>query len=100
MLLAQALDAVGLRSRFDARAAARAVFARSADEARSFDAAFDAVWASADGWPGRDERAEDERDDGGAPSERSGADAADGARAIRAVAAVPSEARDERERID
>jgi len=100
MLLAQALDAIGLRSRVDARAAARAVFARSADDARSFDAAFDAVWASSHGWPGREERDEDERDDGGAPSERTGDDTADGARAIRAVAAATSEARDERDRID
>ncbi|MFI5389338.1 MAG: hypothetical protein ACHQY2_06430, partial [Candidatus Eremiobacterales bacterium] len=74
MLLAQALDAVGLRSRVDARAAARAVFARSADDARSFDAAFDAVWSSPSGWPGREEQDDAERDDGGAPSERTGAD--------------------------
>ena len=100
MLLAQALDAVGLRSRADARAAARAVFARSADDASSFDAAFDAVWASAGGWPGEELLDESERDDGGAPSARTGDDAADGARAIRAVSAAPSEARDERDRID
>lgn len=45
VLLAQALDAIGLRSRDDAKAAARTVLARSADESRQFDAAFDAVWS-------------------------------------------------------
>jgi len=99
MLFAQALDAVGLRSRADARAAARAVFARSADDARSFDEAFDAVWASSGGWPGREERDESKRDEGGAPRERADGDVNDGARAIRAVAAAP-EARDDRDRID
>ena len=100
MLFAEALDAVGLRSRADARAAARAVFARSADDARSFDAAFDAVWASSGGWPGREEHDEGERDDGGTPRERTQADAPDGARAVRSIAAAPAEAHDDRDRLD
>lgn len=99
MLLAQALDAVGLRSRADARAAARAVFARSADDARSFDATFDAVWTSSGGWPG-DDREENKRDTDGAPRERAEGDLPDGTRAIRAVSAAPSEARDDRDRVD
>ena len=100
MLLAQALDAVGLRSRADARAAARAVFARSAEDARRFDAAFDAVWTSAGGWPGRDERDERDSDDGGAPRDRTTGDVADGARAVRTVAAAPREAQDQSDRGD
>jgi len=46
VLLAEALKAVGLRSRVDAKAAARAVLARTADESRRFDAAFDAFWTA------------------------------------------------------
>jgi len=99
-LLAQALDVVGLRSRADARAAARAVFARSAGDARSFDAAFDAVWASSRRWPGLEERDGSMSDEGGSPRERADPDLHDGARAIRAVAAAQADGRDDRDRID
>lgn len=49
ILLTQALEAVGLHSREDARAAARTVLARTADESKRFDAAFDAFWTAARG---------------------------------------------------
>jgi uncharacterized protein len=100
MLLAQALDAVGLRSRADARAAARAVFARSAEDARRFDDAFDAVWASTGGRPGRDEHEEDGRDEGGAPRDTTAGEFVDGARAVRTIAAAPGDARDPADRTD
>jgi uncharacterized protein with von Willebrand factor type A (vWA) domain len=47
VLLAQALDAVGLRSRADVKAAARSVLVRSPEEASTFDAAFDLFWSTA-----------------------------------------------------
>ena len=47
VLLDQALDAVGLQSRADVKAAARAVLVRNPDEARTFDVAFDLFWSEA-----------------------------------------------------
>jgi uncharacterized protein len=47
VLLGQALDAVGLRSRADVKAAARSVLVRSPEEASIFDAAFDLFWSTA-----------------------------------------------------
>ena len=102
MLLTQALDAVGLRSRADARAAARAVLARTAEESARFDAAFDAVWSSVGLGPAGDKRkkVDDDDDAGGAPRHRSSADASATTRSIRAVAASPPDARDSREAQD
>ncbi|HZV78925.1 MAG TPA: VWA domain-containing protein [Candidatus Binatus sp.] len=47
ILLDQALDAVGLRSRADAKAAARSVIVRKPEEIRLFDAAFELFWSKA-----------------------------------------------------
>jgi len=47
VLLGQALDAVGLRSRADVKDAARSVLVRSPEEAAKFDAAFDLFWSTA-----------------------------------------------------
>ena len=47
VLLGQALDAVGLGSRGDVKAAARSVLVRSPEEASIFDAAFDLFWSTA-----------------------------------------------------
>lgn len=57
VVLGQAWETVGLRSRDDARSAARSVLARSKEECDRFDAAFDAIWASeTSGIPGEDDR--------------------------------------------
>ncbi len=95
MLLSQALDAVGLRSRDDAKAAARAVLVRSADESARFDAAFDAFW-SAGNAPAREERIEPPLEDG-SPAERTPPDApANGAsREAGPRSARPSDAADD-----
>ncbi len=45
VLFAQALTHVGFSSRDDVRAAGRCVFARTPDEGRRYDAAFDAYWS-------------------------------------------------------
>ena len=47
VLLGQALDAIGLRSRSDVKAAARSVLVRSPEEASTFDTAFDLFWSTA-----------------------------------------------------
>ncbi len=47
VLLGQALGAIGLGSRSDVKAAARAVLVRTPEEARVYDAAFDAFWSEA-----------------------------------------------------
>jgi len=52
ILLASALEAVGMRSRDDVKAAAATVLVRSADERRRFDAAFDVFWSA--GMTGRE----------------------------------------------
>jgi uncharacterized protein with von Willebrand factor type A (vWA) domain len=44
VMLAQALDRIGLRNREDLRAAARAVLVRGKDEIERFEIAFDAFW--------------------------------------------------------
>jgi uncharacterized protein len=65
VLFARALSEIGFRSREDVKAAGRAVFVRSAQEGRRFDAAFDAFWSAASRGPdGAQERA------GGAPAPR------------------------------
>ena len=46
VLLAQALDAIGLRAREDVKAASRSVLVRSPEETSAFDAAFDLVWSA------------------------------------------------------
>ncbi|HXW76204.1 MAG TPA: VWA domain-containing protein [Candidatus Eremiobacteraceae bacterium] len=46
LLLAQALDAVGLARREDVKAAARTVLTRNAEERDRFDAAFDCFWSA------------------------------------------------------
>ena len=61
ILLAQALEAVGLNSKLDVKAAARSIFARNAEQAHKFDAAFEAFWR-AHGSLG-DEPAAEQRDD-------------------------------------
>ncbi len=58
VLFAQALSHVGFASREDVRDAGRAVFVRSAEERRRFDAAFDAFWSKATTARGPDERAD------------------------------------------
>ena len=93
-LFAQALDAVGLRSRADARAAARAVFARSAEDVRRFDAVFDAVWASSSAPPRGDAEDDNAHDDGGDPRARTADELDDGGHAMRSVAAMPAEGPD------
>ncbi|MBV8171815.1 MAG: VWA domain-containing protein [Candidatus Eremiobacteraeota bacterium] len=47
ILLDQALDAIGLRSRADAKAAARSVIVRKPEEIPIFDAAFELFWSKA-----------------------------------------------------
>ena len=47
VLLGQALETIGLGSRSDVKAAARAVLVRTPEEARVYDAAFDAFWSEA-----------------------------------------------------
>jgi uncharacterized protein with von Willebrand factor type A (vWA) domain len=76
ILLAQALEAIGLTSRRDVKAASRAILARTADESRLFDAAFDAFWTEATAPSSREERDEREPDDAGVPKTATGADAA------------------------
>jgi uncharacterized protein len=46
ILLAHAMDAVGLHSRSDVKAAARSVLVRNPEEARVFNAAFDLFWTA------------------------------------------------------
>lgn len=92
MLLAEALDVVGLRSRADARAAARAVFARNAEDSHRFDSAFDAVWSSSEAREGREERGGREPD-GGPPRDKTTGDVIQGAPVVRTAAAAMDEAR-------
>ncbi|MBV8082047.1 MAG: VWA domain-containing protein [Candidatus Eremiobacteraeota bacterium] len=47
ILLDQALDAVGMRSRADVKAAARSVIVRKPEEIPTFDAAFELFWSKA-----------------------------------------------------
>jgi uncharacterized protein with von Willebrand factor type A (vWA) domain len=66
VLLAQAIDAVGLRSRSDVKDAARSVLSRNKEEHDRFDAAFDAFWTDAHAEETGD-RPERDRSDAGAP---------------------------------
>ena len=68
ILLTRALATVGLRSRGDAKAAARAVLVRNREEAAKFDAAFDAFWSALHAAPPRrEERSEQDTERDGAP---------------------------------
>ena len=97
VLLAQALDVVGLHSREDAKAASRAVLARSADEARRFDAAFDVFWTSLTGESGREEKVPREPDDAGVPRPPDGREipSAPPASAVRSAGPPPPDDRTE-----
>jgi len=46
VLLAQTLDAIGLRAREDVKAASRSVLVRNPEETSAFDAAFDLFWSA------------------------------------------------------
>jgi uncharacterized protein len=94
VLLAQALEAVGLRSRIDAKAASRAVLARSADESKGFDAAFDVFWTSLNDGDIREERSPHDPDDAGMPRSD---DADDPPDAARVAGARPQDPRSERD---
>jgi uncharacterized protein with von Willebrand factor type A (vWA) domain len=89
VLLAQALEAVGLRSREDVRAASRTVLTRSADEATRFDAAFDVFWSSMNDRRRPDAPARDEADDAGRPRQGSRDEPASGVQTGEAAAAPP-----------
>lgn len=89
VLLAEALEAVGLRSRHDVKAAARAVLVRTADESSRFDAAFDVFWSPMRDVPGREERSDGERDEAGSPRT---SDADEPPRPRRAAGARPATA--------
>jgi uncharacterized protein with von Willebrand factor type A (vWA) domain len=89
ILLAQALEAVGLASREDARAASRAVLARTADESRRFDAAFDVFWSAVRGESAREERSSREPEDAGMPKQTDADDTPRSSRFSAARAAMP-----------
>lgn len=92
VLLAQALEMVGLRSREDVRSAARTVLTRSADEATRFDAAFDVFWSAM-----HDRRHDDDRpgdDDGGYPGEDRRDEPGAGLQSSATAAAPPPESRE------
>src|SRR5207244_4859066 len=67
ILLTQALEAVGFASRDDAKAASRAVLARTADESKRFDAAFDAFWTAANADGGQSNARSEQRETQGRP---------------------------------
>ena len=89
IVLAQALEAVGMRSRADVKAAARAVLVRTADENGRFDAAFDAFWSAGHASLPREERAEPESDGGAPAAPDADAPAVDGIRHAAPASAAP-----------
>jgi uncharacterized protein with von Willebrand factor type A (vWA) domain len=91
IVLARALEIVGLRVRDDVRAAARAVLSRTKDEHDRFDAAFDAFWTSG---AADLSRSMDESDaaDSGAPRASQGDEPPRAARTTAPTASAPAPA--------
>ena len=70
ILLARALETVGLRSRDDVKAAARSIFVRNFEQAHTFDVAFDAFWRARELPPNDSPDSSDDEPEHEEPGER------------------------------